>query len=158
MGYFEWYVQTIKDRGESLRRKFQNNHLRSRIRNRIGSRTDVDPASLFPQARFRRTRLYRGGSEASEWVTDSGIVVRQDIRLSVPRNSLYSERRMRIPRSLYAYLTQKILLVRSEALVFGILRGRHSVRDDWPLPRMPSRSISRTYTSSTRITTTCRNL
>lgn len=63
---------------------------------------------------------------AAEWVTDSGIVVRQDIRLPVPRNSLYSGRRPR--RSLYAYLTEKILVARSEALIFRILRPRHSVR------------------------------
>lgn len=59
---------------------------------------------------------------AVEWVTDSGIVVRQDIRLTVPRNSLYSVRRPR--RSLYAYLTQKILVACSEALSFRILRSK----------------------------------
>lgn len=59
--------------------------------------------------------ISRLGPRTVEWVTDSGIVVRQDIRLLVPRNSLYSGLRPR--RSLY--LTQKIVVVRFGSAQFS---------------------------------------
>jgi len=54
-------------------------------------------------------------------------------------------------RSLYAYLVRTILVVLiSEAFVFGILRRRHSVRAavDPRIPRIPRRSFSKTYIAS----------
>lgn len=70
---------------------------------------------LRPCPDFDRGVYIEVRARTVEWVTDSGIVVRQDIRLLVPRNSLYSGLRPR--RSLY--LTQKILVVRFGSAQFS---------------------------------------
>ena len=69
------------------------------------------------------SRLGPGPGWVGDWL--SGIVVRQDIRLLVPRNSLYSGLRPR--RSLYTWPKRSWSSV-SEALSFRILRPSHSVR------------------------------
>lgn len=53
-------------------------------------------------------------------------------------------------RSLYAYLVRTILVLISEAFVFGILRRRHSVRAavDPRILRILRRSFSKTYIAS----------
>ena len=106
------------------------------------------------EVRFRWTRLYgtyRGGSNRlSGWLT-LGIVVLQDIRLSVPRNSLYSVQRGPGDRYMPTWLKRSRSPVRKRSF-FGFCASKALGQGHRPLPRMPSRSISRTYTSSARIT------
>lgn len=111
----------------------------------------VDPISSEVRDFDRRVYIEARGGRLVEWVTDSGIVVRQDIRLLVPRNSLYSG--LEAPEIVIPDPKDRGRGPFRKRSVFGFcVQGTRSGPRLLLLPRTPSRSISRTYTSSTRIT------
>lgn len=109
----------------------------------------VDPISSEVRDFDRRVYIEARGGRLVEWVTDSGIVVRQDIRLLVPRNSLYSG--LEAPEIVIPDPKDRGRRPFRKRSVFGFcVQGTRSGPRLLLLPR--TRSISRTYTSSTRIT------